>query len=412
MEDTEFDQVRTLLHSVEQPAGGLDAASVLGAGRRSEKHHRLTIAVTASGLTAVVLFGAMSAVTFARNDDRATPAAVASHRAPASPTAPSPTASSPTGDTTCTVQVLPAPAGGKYPMVSHADPTGHYAAGTASVGGADFPALWVNGVGHLLPLPKSLKNQGIQTNGVNSHGDVVGFAAFANGKTIPWLVRGGKATILPRLPGYVNADPTAINAHGDVVGAVWNPSGAQTPVIWPADRPGTVHRLTVPSNGNAAAYAIDSAGTIGGTIGDGHTPFAWDANGHGHALKVPSGYHGGKVFAVNGDWAVGYVGTSSESTGLTAARWNLTTGKVNVFDEQYEALSVSKAGDFVGGYSDLGDEGYLYRDGDFHPLPGTHDQADADPVGISDDGTRVLGQVVARLGDDPNGTTVPAIWHC
>jgi hypothetical protein len=44
------------------------------------------------------------------------------------------------------------------------------------------------------------------------------------------------------------------------------------------------------------ALSIDDAGTIAGSLGDGGTPYVWTANGKGHALKVPSDRHGGKVF--------------------------------------------------------------------------------------------------------------------
>ena len=59
MEDDEFGQVRALLRTVEPPPGNVDVASVLGAGRRGERRHRLTVALTAGGLTAIVLVGAV-----------------------------------------------------------------------------------------------------------------------------------------------------------------------------------------------------------------------------------------------------------------------------------------------------------------------------------------------------------------
>ena len=60
MEDTDFYHVRALLRTVEPPPSNVDVASVLGAGRRNERRHRLTVALTAGGLTAIVLVGVMA----------------------------------------------------------------------------------------------------------------------------------------------------------------------------------------------------------------------------------------------------------------------------------------------------------------------------------------------------------------
>ena len=155
------------------------------------------------------------------------------------------------------------------------------------------------------------------------------------------------------------------------------------------------------------ALSIDDAGTVGGSLGDGGTPYVWNANGTGHALKVPSGRHGGKVFDANGDWAVGWVGDSKKSTGLVGARWNLRTGAVDVFTDNDEGVAVAPNGDFAGGVSDA----YIFRNGVFDELPGVGYYTGINPTGISPDGNTAVGTAdgppTARPGQDG-----PAIWHC
>lgn len=402
MEDTEFGQVRALLRMVEPPPGNIDAASVLVAGRRSEKHHRLTVALTVGGLTAIVLVGAVGAVTFARNDDRAAPAAVASHAVPATASA---TATPTSSDTAaCTVQTLSAPAGADSALADTADPTGRLVVGDSTVGDNQGPSvLWTNGAPTLLNEPKSLVDDGVQVKGVNSRGDValvVGASHIAS-----WLYRGGKYTKLPKVAGYTDALATAIGPNGDVVG--WTNNAASTggpAVLWPADQPGTVRKLATPHGQPAMAMTIDAAGTVGGSLGDGDAPYVWNASGHGHTLKVPTGYHHGRVFGVNGDWAVGWVGVGSGGQ-VVAARWNLRTGKVNVFSDSDEGMSVATNGDFVGGDGSYSD-GYLYHNGAFKLLPLPVMASRAGAQFITPDGKTVVGSVTQ--GQE----MIPAIWHC
>jgi len=153
------------------------------------------------------------------------------------------------------------------------------------------------------------------------------------------------------------------------------------------------------------AQSIDDAGTVGGSLGDGGTPYVWNASGKGHALKVPSGYHGGRVFSVNGDWAVGWVGVGKQGQ-VVAARWNLRTGAANVYSDQEEALAVDARGEFAGGM----ENGYLFRGGRFVALPGVVDSygamSDAEIVGMAGDGKTVVGNASASK------SYYNVIWHC
>lgn len=402
MEDTEFNDVRALLRTVELPPSNIDAASVLDAGRRSAQRHRLAVALTAGGLTAIVLVGAAGAVTFARNNDRATPAAVASHALPATTS----TMATPTSSDTaaCTVATLSAPAGTGSADAVTADPTARLVVGDTTVGDNQGPtALWTNGVPMLLNEPKSLLDLGVRVRGVNSRGDVA--LVVGDSQVVSWLYRDGKYTKLPKVAGYPDALATAIGPNGDVVG--WTNNAASTggpAVLWPADQPGTVRKLATPHGQSAMAMTIDAAGTVGGSLGDGDAPYVWDASGHGQALKVPTGYHRGRVFSVNGDWAVGWVGVGSKGQ-VVAARWNLRTGKVNVFPDNDEGISVAASGDFVGGDGSYSD-GYLYQGGAFKLLPLPAKASRAAALFITPDGKTILGSVTQ--GQD----MIPAMWHC
>lgn len=400
MEDNEFGQVRALLRTVEPPRGGLDVASVLGAGRRSERRHRLIVALTAGGLTAIVLVGAVGAVTFARNDDRAAPAAAASHSAPAP-------AIQLTTPPTCTVQVLPSPVAGDYVNMSAADRTGRVQAGMAIRGDNDNtvgPVIWRDGVASLVHLPASVSDAVSNVAGVNSHGDLV--LTGGKGGVDSWLYRNGTVTKLPN-PAGVDAVASDINDSGDVVGWATAQNGHFDVVVWRHDHPGTVHKLATPHGVSAMALSIDDAGTVGGSLSDGGTPYVWNADGKGHALKVPSGRHGGKVFDANGDWAVGWVGDSKNSSGLVGARWNLRTGAVDVFADNDEGIAVAPNGDFAGGIGGA----YIFRNGVFDDLPGIDHYIGNTATGISPDGNTVVGTAEGPPTDKP-GQDGPAIWHC
>ena len=134
---------------------------------------------------------------------------------------------------------------------------------------------------------------------------------------------------------------------------------------------------------------------------------AMDASGTGHALKVPAGRHGGKVFDANGDWAVGWVGDRKNSNGLVGARWNLRTGAVDVFTDNDEGLAVAPNGDFAGGIR----HAYIFRNGVFDELPGIDYYTGINPTGISPDGNTVVGTAAGPPTAKP-GRDGPAIWHC
>jgi hypothetical protein len=303
----------------------------------------------------------------------------------------------------CTIQQLPSPAGLLADMLA-ADPSGRFQAGQTEVGdNQGKPVLWTNGVATLLNAPKAITDSTYNIDAINASGDLAISTGTSN--MTGYRYHDGKFTKLPKLAGFSSNLPTGIAPNGDIVGSVDSGGSAFAAVIWPADHPGTVRKLATPQGRSAEAFAIDADGTIGGSLGDGGGPFVWDANGQGHSLKVPSGYHGGKVFSVSGDWAVGWVG-QGDSGRVVGARWNLSTGKVNVYDDQDEAIAVNANGDFVGSV----ESGYLFRDGAFKDLPDPSYGSQITPRSISADGKTIAGTAYSASSKDAASPNV--IWHC
>jgi hypothetical protein len=403
MEGKESARLSALMHAVEPPAGDIDINAVLVAGRRGQRRRRVLLAVSSAGLTALVLVATVGAAGALRGIDRATPASSASAKA-TPPVIPS---VSPSGTASCSIQQLPSPSGVLADMLV-ADPTGRFQAGQTEIGdNQGKPVLWMDGVPALLDAPKALVDSSYGVNGINSHGDL----ALVTGNSTPTAYRyhDGSFRKLPKLSGFSGVIPLGMSPNGDIVG--WADSGGGSPaaVMWPANQPGSVRKLSAPQGRGAMALAIDSDGVIGGSVGDGGGPFVWSANGRGHALKVPAGYHGGSVTALDGQWAVGWVGVGAEGN-VVAARWNLSSGKASVYPDRDEAAAVNAQGDFVGGTGEPGAEGYVLRGGRFELLPAPAGDPRTQPRAISADGKTIVGTAVPAPWD--SGPTVNLIWHC
>jgi uncharacterized membrane protein len=335
----------------------------------------------------------------------AAPSTAASHQTSATPTTTAPLV--PLNLANCSIQQLPSPPGLSAQMLV-ADPTGRFQAGPTENGDSNGkPVLWTDGVPTLLNAPKAIVDTPYNVAAVNSRGDV----ALNTGETAPTAYRyhGGTFTRLPKLSGYSSSIPAAMSPSGDVVGWVQSSGGAFAAVVWPADRPGSVRKLATPHGTVAMATAVDASGNIGGSLGDGVAPFVWSANGQGHTLLVPSGYRGGMVLALTGQWAVGWVSTDYTDNNAVGARWNLSTGKVDVYADQGEAVAADPLGDFIGGTGEP--PGYVYRDGTFRLLPGPDNASRTTPLAISADGKTISGTATA-LTSTSKPPWFNVIWHC
>lgn len=392
MTDTdEHRGLATLLRAIELPPSDLDVESIVDTGRRAERRRRRTVGAVAAGLTALVLVGSAAAVTLA---GRTSP--------PAAPAVGPATSPSQVG---CAVQPLTLPSGVDA-FLSATDRTGNVFAGVASAGGTPAePIVWIGVAASIVRLPASVADQGLDVVGVNAIGELVLTGGSAHRAS--WLYRNGTTTRLPGRPGDTDVMASRIDAAGDVVGSTRTSDGTLAAVIWSRADPSTARGLATPKGRSAMATTIDNAGTIGGSLGDGEVPYVWNTNGIGHPLAVPSGHHGGQVFDVAGDWAVGWVGGVSDPSDRTAARWNLRTGAVDVFNGRAEGRAVASNGAFAGGVGNT----YLFHDGVFDDLPGLVGQGANQVVGVLADGAAVVGQAASPLTESGSADR-PVTWRC
>lgn len=403
MSADEAARVKELLLGAPVPPVRVDLDRAIADGRRRERGRRLVWTSCSAALVALVVTGGAVGVDQLRSVPSGKPVAPPASVATSASAPPSPSASPSTNADACTVADLPGLTG---LMPTIVDPTGTYVVvdQAVEVGDAWAAVLVTGGQRTTLPLPAGTTNQ--QTNGINASGWMVGMASNGASGQVAFELKNGKATKLPRLPGYQHSTAWAINAAGDIAGAAWN-DGADVPVLWPAAAPGTVKRL---GSGAGAAMAIGDDGTIAGTAGDGEAPWVWDAQGNGHALATPPGSSQGKVFAVRGDWAVGWAGTTATG-GVGLARWNLRTGAVDTFGGMAgPSRMVNARGDLVVGLSG-GDSNTVIRDGS--PLAlgtGPYNGGTASAVWISDDGRTVIGSVSSFEGGQSGTRAVT--WHC
>jgi probable HAF family extracellular repeat protein len=145
------------------------------------------------------------------------------------------------------------------------------------------------GVGYLRtgdvtsPIPGIVPGTTGAPKGLNDAGQVVGYAAGADGRAHPFLSSDGRTTDLGLLPGATSASAMAINASGQVVGGAWN--GQSHPFLYDGQ-------------------ALHDLGTLGGASG-----LAWDINASGQIVgwseTVDSGgwhaflHDGGRMLDLN-----------------------------------------------------------------------------------------------------------------
>ncbi|MDH6461946.1 putative membrane protein [Micromonospora sp. A200] len=272
-------------------------------------------------------------------------------------------ATGPRSATLCTSRPLPMPADVTHGEARAIDPTGRFIAGrglriTGDVR-EELLLLWDGPRVTVVPSDPSRR-----LAAVNRYGVVVG-SAFVDGTFRPWRYRYGRLEWLP-VPATVSGTwPLGINARGDIVGqGSVEETETALPLLWPADRPGTVEVVDAPAD--SAAQEILDNGTIVGTAGasGGATgPTAWVRwpDGRIDRLTAP-GMTGTWIRAAQGDWAVGGAGPEGDQTPM---RWNLHSGSaVPVHPGLPSVQDVNARGTVLGDRAvDRGDR--------LVPLPGT-----------------------------------------
>lgn len=241
----------------------------------------------------------------------------------------------------CRSVALPAPAG-SLTSVEGGDPTGTYLVGRVSDGSRTAGALWRHGRFSEIDA-SSVTGVQVDYHDVNRYGVVVGerMTDYSSFHTDAFTYRGGKFTFLPPLRPGDSTEALGINSRGDVVGNSVGDGNGWRPVVWPADKPGTVRALPFPAGhpGDGRALGIDEDGSVVGYLAPypPGTPYVWPAVGAPHALPVPDANVGGTAVAIQRGMVAG------NTTAPTL--WNLRSGSVTVqSNASGAALSVNRWG--------------------------------------------------------------------
>lgn len=346
---TEEQKISMLLKDISVPSSRVTVDQAVQTGRRNERRRRAAAAGTVVAVIAAVTVGAKVLL------PEGQPGNVAASSSPSASPSPSPTKPKPMW----TAALLPIPAGTKYAVATAVDPTGRYIAGN----GMGTALLWDNGSLKELPSLGDGFDQ-LTVTGINASGTVIGIAENLRPDvedSKAWVYQNGVMSVLARPKVDVRYQAIAINARGDILGWAQH-SGV---LLWNAADPGTVRRVP----GLDSASGLGDDGTIGGNTGDGDHPGIIDPAGKSHRVAELPGRPGGKIFAINGDWAAGWVPGDTRSN-LVAARWNLRTGELKSYPELAQAAyMVSATGAFVSARAVFGAPVFVIPEGQFIDLP-------------------------------------------
>ncbi|NGO07576.1 hypothetical protein G5C60_07900 [Streptomyces sp. HC44] len=313
-----------------------------------------------------------------------------------------------------TPAILPLPTGALTGDVVATDGSGGYA-GTISYG-ADSEeggraVLWKNGkftdYGNL--ADPEYQNW-ITVDGVNDAGTVVG-AAYRQDDGLPTALRSrnGKMERLPELPGADASVAEGINDHGDIVGAVEATVDGEWyyhPVIWPADKPGTVVKLTGLPDGEAFATGIDQDGTVLVEVdnGFGRVPYLWK-DGEARPLSLPDGAYDVIARGISNGRVIGQV--SYDSMESRSVLWD-RDGKPRVMARGDDVQGINRDGQIVGRTDDPS-----WREHGVWQLTTLGSTLSYGPnrglelAVSSDDGT-----IAGRSWTFPGGRDEPTVWTC
>lgn len=305
----------------------------------------------------------------------------------------------------CTYGGLPAPLPWR---VTGADSSGRFLVGRAE--DSDAAVYWRYGQTQTKSLPGSGKSA---FTDVNASGTAVGwrFAKAADAEPVPFVYQQGNAT---PLPGAAHGTPRAINDAGTVVGDAEGHA-----VKWATTSEDAVRLPLPPGTKRSAALAVDSDGTIVGTVD--WKAFVWRPDGTQFELPAPTidGTAASitTVSDVRNGWVVGSAHTTARPpTGNVSpailksvtVRWNVKTGETKTIDQSELRASAVTAEGWLAG-ADAKGSGALV-DGE-HTLPLgllPDSMLAADSIfTVSDDGRTVAVTIV-----DLDATVRPLLWQC
>jgi hypothetical protein len=384
---TEDEQLRDLLLAVDVPPTTADIGLAIATARRQAR--RGTIVAGAAAAALVVAAGTTYALSVTAPDggDRGVQSGPPTDASYAD----------------CTVEVLEVAGRAGIPVV---DPAGRTIVGTVDGNVVRFDH------GRAVPYPGATG----EVVAVSDTGIIVGYDEVDQASHfLTWTYRNGTKTMLAKLPGYAYSFPTAVNARGDVVGAAMGEAGDDTvPVIWPADRPGTVRALPMPAGygepntGGSQATGLTDGGVVLGAVRG--APTRWAPDGTPTLLPVPAGHRYADVTALRGAIAYGTAAVTGENR-VVAIRWDLGLDVTVLAGVPYDITDGTPSGWVIttGGDYNQPTRVTPQRTVERLPLPPgvllPPNGPGAVATTISDDGRTITG---ATATDNRR----PLIWHC
>lgn len=342
------DDVRTLLRASPVPPTGLDADLLLARGRRSKRRRRRF--AIAAAVVAVVAVAVPAVTVAARFEwDREQPA---DSRFSTKPRVVHRTTTV-AGALRCDPTPLPTPAGRPGgDTVTAADPTGTYVIGGATV--------WARAEPTVITVP-TVRAEPTAT-AVNGNGTVV-----AHDSGLNWRITNGAARELAAPDGWDRARVLHVNGKGDALGTVSGPADRNAPptalVVWPADRPDLPRIVREP---DSQPLAIRDDGTVISARNRSEADLGAGSivvnrpNGTRTSITVPrelTGHGSMRNASVHDDYLYSsYANTEiTYSDGVTSlanpyvypVRWNLRTGRIEIFDNLRGAPVGGPGGWFV-----------------------------------------------------------------
>lgn len=410
------ERARSIFATVDiRPEGlsAVDVARAIQTGKRRKRFRHLSL----GGAAVSVSVMAAIAIPYALQPDPDRVPDTSATAAPSTPASPTPAAKvgfqtrsydRPAArglPTSCQGTNLPVPGGGIKSYVSNLDPSGRYVTGRV-YGGDKDPVLWHDGKATRVPFG----GDDDIFEAANTKGDAVGFSYPEDGPRAKAYVGG----TLRELEGGT-AQAHGINDQGRIAGYLVQGSDYK-PVIWPSASAKPIELPVPDGTRSAQANDIDEDGTVVGNLREatGRVAYVWYPDGTAQALPTPV-FEGKSATdfdarRVRNGWVTGYVAFAQRGRGA-AVRWDLTTGKVEVFDQIQWSNDVSPAGWVVGMDREndavLTDGASIFKLPNVFPKPADYGMNWGEA--ISDNGLTIAG-----INDDKNhdGEQRGVVWRC
>ncbi|AVT40530.1 hypothetical protein [Plantactinospora sp. BB1] len=339
--------LHTLLREAAVPPSRADIGEAVRQGRRAERRRR-GAAATVAAVALLGVIGTATVVLGRGGEVRPEPARPVPSISPGpigTVTAQVRTVPVTISDETlsCDIAPLVLPTEARQVHVEGIDPSGRFivgriaiAAGRVAQRAEGQQVLWDRGTPKVFHVPNGSRRG---SPVVNADGVVAGTGNDNQGegreREFGWVYRDGQVHRLPLLSGYDAARVGAITPQGDIVGHAYRipPIGetvsVAVPVLWRSDGTGGPWPLSTPENGGEV-LGVTRDGTVVGAHGMSRIRI-WRPDGSAADLQLPPGITRTSGWHVSGDWVTGFVAPGDAQSPTPLMRWNVRTGKLDVY---------------------------------------------------------------------------------